>query len=93
MVHAGVMLRRLISQDITRSSKGFCQGLVYVSGDYQGEADYRLTTRENKKLSWPFHISEVNTALVAVAERVNKEGAVSSTARTWRPKKTLAICC
>ena len=37
----------------------------------EGETDYRLTSRENKKISWTFQIAEANKAVVADGERVD----------------------
>ena len=75
--HHSVMPRRLVKSKRIRPSAGSKSGLKYVAADKgeiknEGEVDYKFTTRENKKLSWPFQIAEVNKALVAVGERVDE---------------------
>ena len=75
--HHSVMPKRLVRKERIRPSAWSRLGLTYVAANKgeiknEGEVDYHFTSRENRKMSWPFQIADVNKALVAVADRVDE---------------------
>ena len=68
---------KMARRDGIRPSIGFKQSLKCVASNggelkHDGETDHISTTRENTKASWAFQAAKVNSALLAVADRVDE---------------------